>query len=123
MYKELEKLDDLSLLHRYSSDPRSEEGQAADAVLRYRQYLASKFYNRVLIYITFILAIWGGIQSVSAVIQAKAALSSIQAPVGQPTAHSDWPKSAAACDGTVAAVQLKELTARIDQLESTLKAR
>jgi hypothetical protein len=86
MYVELEKLDDLSLLKRYSVDPRSEEGEVADAVLRYRQYLASKFYNRVLIYITVILALWGGIQSVSAGIQALAAWQSMHASIKQTSA-------------------------------------
>jgi hypothetical protein len=122
MYEELEKLDELSLLQLYSADPRSEEGQAADAVLRYRQYLASKFYNKVLIYITVILAIWGGLQSFSAGVQALAAWRSIHSSASQPVTHTDAPPKLEACDGMAAeTLQIKDLAARIAQLESKSK--
>ncbi|HVG22494.1 MAG TPA: hypothetical protein VNI02_25870 [Blastocatellia bacterium] len=45
------------------SDPTSVEGQAADSMLRYRQYLVTKAYNRWLVILTVVLAASAVIQS------------------------------------------------------------
>jgi hypothetical protein len=63
MYKELENDSDQSLLIKYTANPTSEEGQAADAILRYRQYVATKASNKWLVILTIVLAISGLLQS------------------------------------------------------------
>ena len=79
MFEELEQLEDKALLRRYVGDPNSQEGKGADAVLRYRQYLALKDYNhrlvdynRRLVLVTILLVVCGSIQAISAILQAIA---------------------------------------------------
>jgi hypothetical protein len=66
MHEELENESDLKLLGIYMSDPASLEGKAAEALLRYRQYLATKAYNRWLIILTIVLALSAASQSLAA---------------------------------------------------------
>ena len=65
----LNRLDDHQLIVISTVDPESEEGRTAEAVLRHRQYLTTKAYNRLLVVLTVALAVCALIQALSAGIQ------------------------------------------------------
>ncbi len=48
---------DLDLLNLYVAEPKSQEALGAETVLRYRQYLAQKFYNKSIVVLTIVLAL------------------------------------------------------------------
>lgn len=54
---ELIEKADLELLNLYVTEPQSQEAQGADTVLRYRQYLAQKSYNKLVVIFTVVLAL------------------------------------------------------------------
>lgn len=113
MYKELEHRDDQSLLDIYTADPISVEGKAADALLRYRQYKATKAHNNWLIVLTLILV-------VSAVAQSIAAVKSV---AGE-TPKQGFPQGAVANQSLSVdpfeSAKFKELIERVQKLEHRL---
>jgi hypothetical protein len=54
---ELMEKADLELLNLYVAAPQSQEAQGADTILRYRQYLAQKSYNKLVVVLTVVLAL------------------------------------------------------------------
>lgn len=57
------KKKDLELLDIYTGEPRSNEGIGAETLLRYRQYLALKSYNKLIIILTIVLAVSAAVEA------------------------------------------------------------
>lgn len=84
MYEELKQMKDEALLEEYSKNPGSNRGLSAHAELQYRQYDATKKnsallarYNKLIVFITIVIAICGILQALSASVESYIAWKTV----------------------------------------------
>jgi hypothetical protein len=109
---------DEEVLRKLLAEPENAEGKAADAILRYRQYLAVSGHNKRIRLLTYVVAALASIQAVYGGINIYIAVKNRSQPTSQTTS------AVVSCvsepqNSPTEGMELLDLKRRVDVLERT----